>query len=307
MEYLVAAYTDVGISKETNQDSICVRRAFVSGVGETVLAVVCDGMGGLKSGEIASATAVDAFGRWFDSQLSHLHTLCAGGFSRVRLQWSDLLEEIHRDMIRYSVNKQVQIGTTVTAFFAYADRYLTLTIGDSRIYERKESLRLLTQDQSLVAREIAAGRISEEESKHHPQRNILLQCVGTGEHITPVFTEGAVRNEALYLLCSDGLVHEVSSDELKNSLDPVFLHAKDSMTSALCSLTELYKTRGEKDNITAVLLRTNESKHPEEHGNRVKKLFKRFFDSSQDAEDEKGNVSLLETAQIIHTQEVIGR
>lgn len=48
MEYLVAAYTDTGIKKETNQDSICVRRAAVTGIGETILAVVCDGMGGLK-------------------------------------------------------------------------------------------------------------------------------------------------------------------------------------------------------------------------------------------------------------------
>ncbi len=70
MEYLVAAYTDIGIQKETNQDSICVRRAAFSEAEETVLAVVCDGMGGLKKGEVASAAAVNAFGTWFDANLA---------------------------------------------------------------------------------------------------------------------------------------------------------------------------------------------------------------------------------------------
>ena len=62
MEYLVAAYTDTGIKKETNQDSICVRRAAVTGIGETILAVVCDGMGGLKKGEVAPQSMLSVGG-----------------------------------------------------------------------------------------------------------------------------------------------------------------------------------------------------------------------------------------------------
>ena len=92
MEYLVAAYTDTGIKKETNQDSICVRRAAVTGIGETILAVVCDGMGGLKKGEVASAAAVNAFGRWFDTNLSNLPMLCSTDFSQIRHHWRRLIE-----------------------------------------------------------------------------------------------------------------------------------------------------------------------------------------------------------------------
>lgn len=175
MEYLVAAYTDTGIKKETNQDSICVRRAAVTGIGETILAVVCDGMGGLKKGEVASAAAVNAFGRWFDTNLSNLPMLCSTDFSQIRHHWRRLIEGLHQDLLRYSAKAGVQLGTTAAAFFAYGDRYLLMNIGDSRIYERKKALRQLTQDQSLVAREVAAGRITEDESRHHPQRNILLQ------------------------------------------------------------------------------------------------------------------------------------
>lgn len=305
MEYLVAAYTDTGIQKETNQDSICVRRAAVAGIGETVLAVVCDGMGGLKKGEVASASAVNAFGAWFDASLLRLPALCGSDFSQVRHQWVTLVEELHHDLLRYSGEAKVQLGTTVAVFFAYGDRYITMNIGDSRVYERKKKLRQLTQDQSLVAREIAAGRITEEESRHHPQRNILLQCLGAGEQITPVFTEGKVQNDALYLLCSDGLCHELSPAELADRFQAVYLKSKDAMTSALHEATELCKRRGESDNITSILLKTQESSYVKPKSAGVDRLKQILHIASPD--NQAPTATLLETAQVTHTREVIGR
>lgn len=177
-----------------------------------------------------------------------------------------------------------------------------MNIGDSRIYERKNVLHQLTQDQSLVAREIAAGRITEEESRHHPQRNILLQCLGAGNHITPVFTTGKIRNDALYLLCSDGLVHEMSPEELAERFQAVYLNSKDVMTDTLREATELCKIRGETDNITSVLIKTWESSYvkPKKFG--IDQLRRAFHLASA---DKGGTVTLLETAQVIHTQETI--
>lgn len=303
MEYLVAAYTDTGTQKETNQDSICVRRAAVPDVGEVIMAIVCDGMGGLKKGEVASAAGVNAFGAWFDQNLSSLPVLCGTDFSLIQRQWTALTEEIHQRLQQYAAKSGMQLGTTITAFFAYADWYLTMNIGDSRIYERKNALRQLTQDQSLVAREIAAGRITEEESRHHPQRNILLQCLGAGNHITPVFTTGKVRNDALYLLCSDGLVHEMSPEELAERFQAVYLNSKDAMTDALREATELCKSRGETDNITSVLIKTWESNYvkPKKFG--MDQLRRALHLAPA---DKGGTVTLLETAQVIHTQETIG-
>lgn len=303
MEYLVAAYTDTGTHKETNQDSICVRRASVSDVGEVIMAIVCDGMGGLKKGEVASAAGVNAFGAWFDKNLSSLPVLCGTDFSLVQRQWTALTEEIHQSLQQYAAESGAQLGTTITAFFAYADRYLTMNIGDSRIYERKNTLRQLTQDQSLVAREIAAGRITEEESRHHPQRNILLQCLGAGSQVAPVFTTGKIRADALYLLCSDGLVHEIPPEELVERFQAVYLNSKDAMTGALREATELCKSRGETDNITSVLIKTWESGYvkPKKFG--MDQLRRALHLASA---DKGGVVALLETAQVIHTQETIG-
>ncbi|MCI9169340.1 MAG: serine/threonine-protein phosphatase [Lawsonibacter sp.] len=303
MEYLVAAYTDTGIRKETNQDSICIRRAAVSGRGEAVLAVVCDGMGGLKKGEVASATAVNAFGTWFDANLSRLPSFGGSDFAQVRRQWGGLVDELHQSLLSYAKANMTQLGTTIAAFFAYGDRYLTMNIGDSRIYERRKSLRQITEDQSLVAREIAAGRITEEESRHHPQRNILLQCLGAGDQVTPVFTEGKVQGDALYLLCTDGLSHEVSPEELEKRFQAVFLNSKETMTSALREVTELCMARGETDNITSILLKTKESElivSKQARVNRLKKIF-----HIGPGETEQSFATLLETAQVTHTEEVI--
>lgn len=303
MEYLMAAYTDTGLRKKTNQDSICIRRAAVFGRGEAILAVVCDGMGGLKKGEVASATAVNAFGAWFDANLSRLPSFSNSDFAQVRRQWEQLVDKLHQGLLNYAQKNMTQLGTTIAAFFAYGDRYLTMNVGDSRIYERKNALRQMTEDQSLVAREIAAGRITEEESRYHPQRNILLQCLGAGDHVIPVFTEGKVQGNALYLLCTDGMSHEVSPKELEERFQAVYLNSKDAMTSALREVTELCMARGEMDNITSILLKTKESELivAKQSGlSRFRKIFRVGSD-----ETEQPFATLLETAQVTHTEEVI--
>lgn len=306
MQYTVAAYSDTGLQKETNQDSLCVRRAKTRASGEFVLAVVCDGMGGLQKGELASAWCVDAFADWFDRSMGALPDLCQKGFTGVREQWGRLLEEIHGDLLRYSEEHGIQLGTTVNAFLTYEDRFLTVNVGDSRTYERKNTLRQLTQDQSLVAREIAAGRLTEEESRHHPQRNILLQCLGVGEGVIPEYRDGKVQNDALYLLCSDGFVHELSIAEMGDLLQPTFLQSKEALTDALRQITEICKERGETDNITAILIKAEESRSGEVKKAGGLRTFFRRAEARESAQLEPA-ITMLEQALLTHTQETIGR
>ena len=68
MNYSIALHTDVGIRKETNQDSMCVKQAETE-KGQILLAIICDGMGGLEKGEVASATVINAFSAWFEEEL----------------------------------------------------------------------------------------------------------------------------------------------------------------------------------------------------------------------------------------------
>lgn len=277
MEFLTAAYTDTGIQKPTNQDSLAVCRAAIPACGEALLAVVCDGMGGLQKGEVASAMAVETFGGWFAANYPYFSTMCGADLLGIRHQWEALVDQVHQAILQYSGQAGVQMGTTLAAFFAYGDRYLIMNIGDSRIYERKKKLRQLTQDQSLVAREIAAGRITEEQSRHHPQRNVLLQCLGVGPAVTPDFAEGRIRNETLFLLTSDGLSHELSPEELEEALQPDRFSTKEPMTATLQQLTERCKSRGETDNLSAVLIKSRESEViPQKNGlsQKLKQLFR---------------------------------
>lgn len=301
MEYMVAIHTDQGIRRATNQDSACFRRAMLPSVGEVVMAVICDGMGGLEKGELASAECVLAFENWFDANLPHLASICDVNFSFVQRQWIDLLSHLHNDLLAYGKKTQSQIGTTVSAILTYRDRYLTVNIGDSRIYERKDALIQLTEDHSLVASEIASGKITQEESRHHPQRNILLQCLGCGTGVVPAFCEGKIRHNALYLLCTDGLVHEITPRELSEQLQPLYLRSKEAMADVLYRLTELCKERGEDDNISAMLIKTQESHYREPKGLGLWRALKK--------ERPQGNApacpALIESAQMIHTDERI--
>ena len=304
MEYTIAAYTDVGTVKKTNQDSFCVRRAALPEGGEIALVVVCDGMGGLSRGELASAEAVRAFGAWFDGSMERLPALCARDFGAVRQQWEDLIQNLHSRLLAYARSCQIQLGTTLVAWLTAGGRYLAVSVGDSRLYEYGARLRQVTQDQSLVAREIALGRITEEQALHHPQRNVLLQCLGAGGTVSPVFQEGRVSGGALYLLCSDGLVHEVGRAELEERLLPIRLDTKEQMTRTLAGLVEDCKARGEGDNITAVLVKAAESPLAAPRRG-LRGLLSRMGKKTDDP-GRMPRAVLVETAQIVYTQERIG-
>lgn len=306
MEYTAAAYTDIGTTKKTNQDSFCVRRAALTQGGEMALAVVCDGMGGLSRGELASAEAVRAFGSWFDGNMERLPALCAQGFGPVRRQWEDLVQNLHSRLLAYAQSAQIQLGTTLVAWLAVGGRYLVVSVGDSRLYEYGDRLCQVTQDQSLVAREIALGRITEEQALRHPQRNVLLQCLGAGASVSPVFQEGKVSGGTLYLLCSDGFVHEVGRPELEERLLPIRLDTKERMTQALAGLVEDCKARGEGDNITAVLIKAAESPLAPKKRGGLGGLLGRMGKKKHPGQEHTSGAVLVETAQIVYTQERIG-
>lgn len=297
MKFVLAAYTDAGTQKPVNQDSLCLRRAVLPSGNELMMAAVCDGMGGLEKGELASAECVRAFGGWFDQNLSRLPVLCQSGFAQVKSQWDELFRAVHGRLLEYAARNQGRLGTTAAVFLACQGRYLAANIGDSRVYARRDALKQLSQDHSLVAREVALGRVTEEEARHHPQRNILLQCLGSGETVAPFYSEGGLQSGCLYFLCSDGYVHELSPAELSERLNPLYLTDKESMTRTLAGLAEDCKSRGETDNLTGVLIQTEETAVSRPRG------LRRLFGEKKDAPE--GTAALAETAQIIHTAERI--
>lgn len=255
MNFLTAFHTDVGIKKKTNQDSLLIQQAQTQ-IGNVLLAVICDGMGGLAKGEVASACMIQAFSDWFRNQLPPM--LSAGlQPEALRASWEQLVSVVNQRITNYSISNNVSMGTTCAALLIINNTYYIMNIGDSRIYLISDNIYQLTKDQTYVQREIDAGRMTYEESLRDPQRNVLLQCVGASSVIEPDFFMGDVQINQCYMLCCDGFRHVVSPQELFQYLNPAAAENTDAMQRNMVYLTELNKQRRETDNITVALIRTN--------------------------------------------------
>ena len=254
MNFLTAFHTDVGIKKKTNQDSLLLHQAQTS-AGNVVFAVICDGMGGLAKGEVASACMICSFSEWFQRDLP---VLLSAGLQpeALRESWEKVVAAVNQKITNYSIRHNVSMGTTCTALLIVNNIYYIMNIGDSRIYLISDNIYQLTKDQTYVQREMDAGRMTYEESLRDPQRNVLLQCVGASSQIEPDFYMGDVQINQCYMLCCDGFRHVIQPKELFQYLNPAVSTDPNTMQRNLVYLTELNKQRLENDNITAVLIRT---------------------------------------------------
>ena len=201
MRFIATANTDVGIVKNTNQDSALIKHA-TTDIGEVMLAVICDGMGGLAKGELASATVIREFSRWFDTELPYeLENL---DMNVIGNKWSLMLKELNVKIHEFSQRTGGNsMGTTFSGILFVGNQYVIAHVGDSRIYHVGTALTQLTADQTFIAREIARGTMTPEQAKTDKRRNLLLQCVGASKTVEPQLICGKTE-PGTYLLCSDG-------------------------------------------------------------------------------------------------------
>lgn len=252
MNFTTATCTDVGIKKETNQDSMLIIEAETD-CGQVILVAVCDGMGGLAKGEVASAAAIHAISNWFKTDFPDI---LYRGMEERELQRSitDLLEQTNRRLNSYGRHTGIHLGTTVVAMIIANGKYFIVNVGDSRAYRISENVTQITKDQTFVQREIDAGRMTAEQAKRDSRRSVLLQCVGASEEIRPDFYSGQVRSNENYLLCCDGFRHVISNEEFFEGLNPRAAAQEQTMRANLQYFVDLNKYRRETDNISALLV-----------------------------------------------------
>ena len=253
MKYLVVADTDIGIRKQTNQDSLLVKHGN-SEVGEVLLAVICDGMGGLDKGEVASATVIREFARWFHEDLPYeLETLdmqVIGG------KWSLMLKELNVKIAEYGKKINSRLGTTFTGILMAGNEYAAVHVGDSRLYHISTTIKQMTKDQTFVAREVSRGTLTAEQARTDKRRNMLLQCIGASAKLEPHIMTGRIE-KGVYMLCTDGFRHEISEREMFENLNPDVLRNKDIMQKKARYLIDQIKLRQEKDNISVILIKAD--------------------------------------------------
>ena len=253
MKFMAIADSDIGIVKDTNQDSLLIKHADTQR-GEVLLAIVCDGMGGLTKGEVASATVIKAFSDWFDTELEYElenpDMRVSGG------KWSLMLKDLNARLLEYGKQCHTNLGTTFTGMLFIEDNYVIVHVGDTRAYQIGNEITQLTTDQTFVAREIERGTMTPEQAKKDKRRNMLLQCVGASEKVEPEIITGTARCGS-YMLCSDGFRHEISAEEIRQALAPERLVNRQTMHKKTTQLIEQIKARQEKDNISVILIKAS--------------------------------------------------
>lgn len=254
MHFITAEETDIGISKKTNQDSLLIKHASCR-LGEVLMAIVCDGMGGLSKGEVASSTVIRRFAIWFEEELPfELEKL---DLNIIGEKWTLMLKELNSKMMEYSQTREISLGTTFSGILFVGQQYMFAHVGDSRIYYLSSEMKQLTRDQTFIAREISRGTMTVEQARTDKRRNMLLQCIGASESVEPDVEIGECK-KGVYLLCSDGFRHEISEQEIYDNLNATVLKNEVIMHEKARQMIETIKTRKEKDNISVILVKAEQ-------------------------------------------------
>lgn|SRR5690606_4641703 len=253
MEILTAVHTDTGLKKKNNEDSICIKVADTS-IGKVVLAVICDGMGGLSKGEVASSNVIHAFSDWFENELPI--QLSQSNWGDIQYRWDRIIKEQNQRIASYGKKIGSNLGTTLTAMLVVGSEFMLIAhVGDTRLYRLDSGIHQLTEDQTLVAREIRKGRLNPEAVKTDPRRNVLLQCIGASRIVEPDFIQGRAKPGEVYILCSDGFRHMITEEEMYHAFLPESIQDEIEMEKQAKRLVELNKERQETDNISVVVVK----------------------------------------------------
>ena len=236
--------TDPGRVRKQNQDAYQIEKLDRT----SLLCVVCDGMGGAKSGNIASTLAVDVF------------------VQEVRQSWKPRLDQEKIDQIlrsavklaNFTVYDQSQqfpeefdgMGTTLVAVLVHGRKATVINVGDSRAYGIDRSgIRQITRDHSLVQMMVDRGELTPEVAKTYPGKNFITRAIGTEPTVLcDIFHLDVAKGEYL-LLCSDGLSNVMDDQE-------ILFEVVHGVNKAHCCkrLLDIAKNRGAPDNVTSILV-----------------------------------------------------
>lgn len=237
--------TDPGKVRTENQDSYvienCDRR-------KSVVAVICDGMGGAKAGDLASQLSSKAFvSKVFETILSSRMRL--PGYEVLLRESCDAANGVVYEYSRFDANYN-GMGTTLVGGVITRHKAHIVNVGDSRAYHiNRRGIKQITRDHSYVQELVDSGAISEVEAKIHPKRNIITRALGVDKRIQSDYFDVNLRNGDAILLCSDGLSNTITDAEMLSA------YKSDRTPEKVCrTLIDLALERGARDNVSVVLV-----------------------------------------------------
>ena len=235
--------THAGTVRKENQDSF---RFSIPAGGETVCAVLCDGMGGAQAGSIASTMAADTFMSHAANSLDEASSVAD-------------MRQILTEAVNYANIKVYDrsfadftcmgMGSTLVALLVNSKRCLVANVGDSRAYIiSKGRIQQITRDHSLVEELVARGEISPQQAKYHAKKNIITRAVGVEASVRCDIFDLKMAPGSRILLCSDGLSNVLSDNDMLS------ISEKNADLEKACSLMlELALSRDASDNVTVLI------------------------------------------------------
>ena len=231
--------THRGAVRQQNQDAFASQRL----EDGRIIALVCDGMGGARAGNVASTMAVDLFMRRFLEQKDEPN-------DQERMQVSAALA--NQEVFQRAADDPncAGMGTTLVAALAGPGEAVILNEGDSRAYHiNQEGIVLVTRDHSLVEDMVERGELTREEARNHPNKNLITRALGAEPVLlADCFRQTMAPGDCL-LLCSDGLSNVVTEQEMLYEV----IHGGEAGTCCQ-RLLDIALHRGAPDNVTAVLI-----------------------------------------------------
>lgn len=235
--FTYSGLTHTGLVRSRNEDSFTC-------LPEQNLWVVADGMGGHDAGDFASQMITEQAQKFIQQPSLEASIL--------------LLEEnlLHsNELIREKASKlgkQTTIGSTVTCLYTWKNLAFVLWAGDSRLYRyRHNTLQRLTEDHSYVEELVRMGKISAHEAEEHPAANVVLNAIGIEDQLIVDMEFYEIKDQDLFILCSDGLYKDLSDDRITEILN----HTDLSMDELNQQLIDAALEVGGSDNCTIVLVR----------------------------------------------------
>ncbi len=231
MNYIAAAISDQGTKREVNQDALMIRNK-ITELGNTCICVICDGMGGLSEGEVASAHVIRRISDWFMYK-----TGVVKRFDKLVFYLEKELNEVSKELMSYGRNHGFVIGTTATILLIAGGRFAIIHVGDTRVYEVSKGigvkLRQKTTDQSVGD-------------------YMLTQSVGATEYLTPQVIWGKVKKGEVFLLCTDGFRHKNQPWELRKGFNPAEIKDVKALEKKLRIFVDRARKLGETDDISVM-------------------------------------------------------
>lgn len=234
--------TDPGNIRSQNQDAYNI----VEFGHDRALMIVCDGMGGAKSGNVASSMAVEAF----VAEVRRSQRL-ALSVERVKQILLGALELANKAVYEHAKlgDEYSGMGTTLVAAFLLKNTAVVINVGDSRAYHfSAQGVHQVTRDHSIVELMVQRGELTPEQAKTYPGKNLITRAVGTEPEVEGDLYVQELHKDDSLLLCSDGLSNEMDDQEI------LFEVVHGMKKSTCCErLLSIAKNRGAPDNVTVVL------------------------------------------------------